>query len=445
MPGFNAVLPQIITEVALNPGQPVSGAGTMTLDSTSFGLLDTDWLAGADSWTDISAYVRAFSITRASSRVQGPLLAFQAGTASITLLNDDGRFDPDNLSGPYVSGGVSQVHAMVPVRIRAVFNGMNYPLFAGFADSWQEPSITFASNESEWTLSATDGFKALYGITLPALGSPVGAGELSGARINRILNAAGWYTGQGAGARFVDTGNSPLQATSFNDTALNLLQLAADSEIGMIYIDASGAFQFRERQALITDSRSNTSQATFGDDPASPPATELACSTIARADDDTTIGNDIQATINGSSNMQEVMNSASIALYLFPRTYARTDLILQADADALNWAGWMCYISSYGEDRFESISVDPAADSVNLWQQVLGRDIGDRITGIRRPPGVSPAITKQGFISGVTHSFDSGTSQWLTTWTLQDASKYSDFLILDNAVFGQLDHNALVF
>lgn len=519
------ILPQVIVEAALTAGQPVSGPGTMTLNSASFGLLGTDFLAGADSWTDISPYVLGFTITRPSSRVQGPLLAFQAGTASITLDNSDGRFDPDNLAGPYVSGGVSQVHAMVPVRIRAIFMGVAYPLFRGFADSWTETPVTYSAGYSEWTLAATDALKILAGITLAALLSPVGAAELTGARVNRILDAASWYTGQGGGARVTAAGDSPLQATSFGDTALNLLQLACDSEIGQLYADGTGAVVFRNRRSLITDARSATTQAVFGDLPgtawpapggwvfpvvgtpldgtyfivstgqaaqvsagdhltdtlnsgtvftvtsigapafgfvnvsvtptagtvlASPDTVtqvnpELPFAAPGRADDDTTIANDIQATVAGSTNVQEVTDTASVAKYLFPRTYARADLILTADADALNWAGWVLYISKTGEDRFDSIAVDPAAQPLDLWPQVLGRAMGDRVTGIRRPPGVASPVTRDGFVSGITHVFDVAASTWLTTWTLQDATKYGSFLTLNNAVTGQLDHNALTF
>lgn len=437
------VLPQIIVEAALTAGEPVSGAGTMTLDSASFGLLDTDFLAGADAWTDISSFVLNFQIDRTSTRQAGPLLQWQASTASITIDNSDGRFDPDNLSGPYVSGGVSQIHAMVPIRVRCVWDGSDYYLFRGFANSWTESTTDYNAGYSEWAIAATDGFYILAGIALPALVSAVGAGEDTGARINRILNSAGWYTGQGAGSRVVGTGDSTLQSTTYGDYALNLLQLAADSEIGQIYIDGQGAFVFRNRRALLNDARSNTSQATFGDSPSG--TSELAVATISRMDDDTTIANDVQATRVGGV-LQEVQNAASVARYLFPRTYQRSDLILQDDTTTLEWANWVCYIGATGEDRFDTVAVDPAADTGNLWPQVLGREIGDRVTIRKRPPpSLSAAVTKDCFIAGISHTFDNSTGAWLTTWTMQDASKYGSFLTLDNTPLGELDANALTF
>jgi hypothetical protein len=54
-------------------------------------------------------------------------------------------------------------------------------------------------------------------------------------------------------------------------------------------------------------------------------------------------------------------------------------------------------------------------------------------------------VSKDCFIAGITHAWDSVTSAWLTTWTLQDTVKYGNFMTLDNPTTGQLDANALAF
>lgn len=434
------VLPQLAVEAALVPAAPVAGAGAFVLSDATSGLLDTNTLGTGSAWTDISQWLIAFTITRTSSRGQGPLLAFQTGTASITLDNSDGRFDPDNTAGPYVSGGVSQVRAMIPVRIRALWGSTEYPLFSGFADGWNEAAADYNAGYSEWVLTASDGFKILSGITL-APTSVLGAGELTGARVNRILALAGWYTTAGAGGRVIAAGDSAMQGTTLGDTALNLMQAAVDSEIGQLYIDGTGAVVFRNRRSRITDSRSATSQATFGDQPA---GAELPCAAVGRADDDTTIANDIQATRVGGT-LQEVTDAGSIALYLFPRTYTRSDLLLTTDVETLEWAQWVLFVSKSGEDRFDTVAVDPAAQPYDLWPQVLGRDIGDRITAVKRPSGGAFTVTRDGFIAGITHTFDAITSTWLTAWTPQDASKYGSFFTLDNATTGALGGNAQGF
>ncbi len=590
------VLPQITVETGLVTGSPTQVSTALRLDDATFGKLDTATLGTGTTWSAIPPQlVLGFTITRPSTRLQGPLWNYQAGTVNILCDNSDGSLDPDNLSGPYVLAGVTQLAPMVPVRVRASIFGTAYPLYSGFADGWLPAQVTYEGGYAELTLPATDAFKILAGITLPAT-SVEGVGADTGARVRDILSRAGWYTS--AERLAISTGNSTLQGTTLGADALSLMQVAVDSEIGQLYVSGSGAVVFRARRDLLTDTRSNTVQAVFGDLPGTvhSAGTELAAASLTRANDDTTIANDIQATRAGSTSLQEAQDAASIAKYQFPRTYPRTDLILQNDSDALNWAQWVLSVSRGAEDRFETITIDPQADPANLWPQVLGREIGDRIQVWHRPAGfggplnanslaagssagwtgwqgtfsvtssppagapypyaglftitsagagaaaeesgqsfpvaasrgyqvaawvytaagsvtigfdwtgagggylststqaitvpagtwtrvstplltsdpaaafayprIAPAdgagnsiyltgvaagspISKDCFIAGITHAFDpraQGESpMWLTTFSLQDASKYGSFLTLDNATLGQLDSNALTF
>jgi len=382
------VLPQIIVEAGLTPDAPAGQSGTaLRLSDAVFGLLDTGTLGTATGWTDISAQVISFTITRPSTRLQGPLWNYQAGTVTILLDNSTGQFDPDNLAGPYVTGGATQLIPMVPVRVRANFASVAYGLYSGFADGWLPAQVTYEGGYAELTVAGTDAFKILAGVTLAAV-SIEGAGADTGARMRDILGRVGWYTS--SERLLIDTGNSLLQGTTLGADALSLMQVAADSEIGRLYVNGSGAIVFRNRRSLLTDPRSSTVQAVFGDLPGTvqPAGTELTYAAVGRANDDTTIANDVQAT-RLSGGLQEVKDLPSIAKYLFPRTYARGDLILQSDGDALNWAQWVLYVSKGAEDRFETLQVDPAADPYTLWPQVLGREIGDRIQVWVRPPGVA--------------------------------------------------------
>jgi hypothetical protein len=466
-------LPQIIVEAGLVPAAPVQGAGTFILDDATNGRLNVNVLGTTTIWTDISAYVLGFTITRPSTRLQGPLFQFQAGTASITLDNSDARFDPDNLNGPYVAAGATRLIVMVPVRVTAIWNAVTYPLFSGFADGWLETLTDYEAGYSEVTLSATDVFKVLSGITLPALSSIVGAGEASGARVIRVLNSAGWYNQ--ADHRTIAAGDTFVQGTAYGDNALSLMQIVADSEIGFLYGSPAGAVVFRNRKALTTRTQSTTVQGVFGD---SGSGAELPYAAIGRADDDTTLANDIQAT-----NVGGILQEATAPGYLFSRSYSRSDLILLTDTAAAAWAQYVLFISKTGENRFDTLTIDPLAQPDDLWPQVLGRDMGDRLQLTKRPiapalpvpadqildqpgtaitgqdgdplaselPTTTPAnltVTKNEFVTGISHGFDSRTSVWSTVWSLTDASKYgggggTGFLTLDDPVSGRLNFNAL--
>jgi hypothetical protein len=427
LPGY----PQVIVEAAFDAAAPVAPPGTLILDDLVNGLLNAGILGDATTWTDLTAYLRSAAITRASTRVQGPLRTYQAGTAAITFDNASGDFDPANNAGLFTP----YLQPMLQIRVRAIFGGTTYYLFSGFADAFTETPVEYDAGWSEVTVSATDGFKVLAGITLPATVSQ-GGGEQSGDRAARILTAAQWFTDH----RRLDAGNSAVQGTAYGDTALGLLQLTADTEIGELYIDGAGNVVFRERLAILSDTRSAVPQAVFGDSPgtADPEGTELACAAISRATDDTTLANDVQITAAGSANMQQARDVASIAAYLFPRSYARSDVLTESDSEALLYAQWVLAVSLTGQNRFDTITLDPAADPAGLFPQVLGREIGDRIMVYRRPQNSATVIAKPCFIRGVTHGIDVGAGTWQTVWDLDDATQYTGFLILDDAAKGKV-------
>jgi hypothetical protein len=431
--------PQLILEAGFSAGPPVQ-SGAFTLDDPAFGQLDNDTLGTGNVWTGMTAWLRSGSVTRPANRQQGPLWSYSPAALTVTCGSADGRFDPDNTGGPWYGA----LNPMVPVRLRAVWSNITWPLFSGFADAWTDDGTNRGPGWAETGITATDAQKILAAITLPAVAA-VGAGEATGTRITRILTAASWYTS--GDQRNIAPGDSTVQAYTGGDTAWNLMQATADAEIGELYIDGAGRVTFRNRKAIMTAPRSATPQAVFGDAPgtAEPAGTERPYQLLPRARDDTTLANDIQATRAGGTAVQQVTDAASITAYLFPRSYTRSDLILTDDPTVLNWAQWVLYISKTPEDRLDQITVNPLRDPASLWPQVLGREIGDRIQVWHRPPGVASPIVKDVFIRGIAHAFDCAAGTWATTWTLQDAAKYGSFLTLDHPVLGQLDENALTF
>jgi len=431
---------QLIIEAGFTPADPALSSGVLILDDPVAGLLDTGTLADDDTWEDISDWGQSHVITRASTREQGPVIVWEGGTATTVLTNSDARFLPENLAGPYVAAGVTQVRPMIPVRYRAAWAGVTYPLWRGFAQSWN-PGEDQGPDYATTTLAAADGFLVLAGVTPPET-APAGASELPGARAQRILAAAGWYDAA-RGMSTLSAGSSQMQATTLGAPALDLLQLTAVSEIGAVYVDESGSLVLRGRHDVLTNPRSATVQAVFGDRPGTVQAdgTEMHYSAVAPVAADLTIANDIQATRQGGA-LQEVTDAASVLRYLFKRTYSRSDLLLTSDAEALSWAQYVAYITAGGNPEFDSITLTPSYDPNNLWPLALGLKMGDRIQVWRRPPGMATPVTRDCLIRGITHTVTAG--EWATVFDLQDASRYS-FLTLDNAILGALDANALAY
>ncbi|MBO4272378.1 hypothetical protein [Microbispora triticiradicis] len=380
-------------------------------------------------WTDVSSWLQApMSIRRGSTRVDSPVIRYEPGVATVRLKNSDRRFDPTHLSGPYVSGGVSQVTAMRPLRIRALWGINDVGLFRGYIDVWDIDWI--ATVHSVVTVTATDAFKILANKKRIAVDPPVGAGETTGARITRILDSAGWSGTD----RDIATGNSIVQATDLSGDALSELQRVAESEIGELYVNGLGKVVFRNRHALLLDSRSANVVATFGQSVTSPAPFEVRLNT-----DDATLWNEVIAQRAGGA--ERTAGDSASQTKNTTRTYQKSDLLLESDVDVGNWAQWVLYISKDPEVRFDEIRIHVHADPANLALPAIGREIGDRIQIWRRPPGGGSPIVRDCFIRGVAHEVTQAT--WVTTWTLQSATRYiSNFFLLNS---GTLNSNIVSY
>lgn len=100
-------LPTLFIEAAFTADAITSGTA-LVLDDPERGLLDTATLgSGAEIWEDITRYCSSVNIRQGSTRADSPILKYETGTATLTLRNEDRRFDPTNLDGPYVHTGVS--------------------------------------------------------------------------------------------------------------------------------------------------------------------------------------------------------------------------------------------------------------------------------------------------------------------------------------------------
>jgi len=110
------------------------------------------------TWTDVTAYVTDLSTSRGRDDDWGQF----TGTAQVTLLNRDRRFDPFYTSGPYYGN----LKPRRQIRIRSTWNGNTYDVFRGFIQGWP-PAWTDAGKMSTVTLSCFDALDLLGSNTMP--------------------------------------------------------------------------------------------------------------------------------------------------------------------------------------------------------------------------------------------------------------------------------------
>lgn len=392
------------------------------------GRFDTGRFAPDFVGTDVSDDVRSITINRGKQRL---LEACGAGTCTIVLDNRAGDYDPNNLSGPYVSAGVSQVKPMVRVRVQAQYGGVWYTKFTGFADSWDQTYPGFGA-DAVCVLQASDAFKVLARHEPGEPTEAVGAGESTGTRIGRLLTNAGWPTQD----RDLDTGIFTTSATTLSTNTLSEMQAVTLSEGGNLYVSTDGLVTFKSRHARYEDTRSNTIQAAFAD------TGTLRYAGIETGDDDDLIKNSVVGT-RTDGTPQSFVDSQSIGDFGI-RSYNVTSLWLETDVQVADWVSWVGTLFGDFESRVDSILVKPQRDDA-LWPVILSTELGDLVSVVRHPRA-GDTITKYLFVEGTSHTITAART-WETVLRFSSAAGIyvpgAVWFVLDNATTGKLNTGQL--
>jgi hypothetical protein len=293
---------------------------------------------------------------------------------------------------------------MKKVQITATYGSVTYPIFAGFITSYVTTYPDDGEGVAITTIQAVDAFRLAQLAQISTVAG-ASAGELSGARVNDILDQISWPASQ----RDIDPGLTTLQADpGTNRTALQALFTVANSEYGAIYVsadDGSGISYF----------------------------------------DATWILNDVlvfnKATITRAGGSPQVaLNQASIDKY-FLHSYFLDNLLMQSDAVALDYA--RAYVASRQETtiRVDAIVLDLYTPSYNSGiVAALDLDFFDPITVKTTQPGGS-TLEKTLQIFGVRMNITP--NSWKTTFTTLEP--VIDGFIIGNVNYGVLGQNVLSY
>lgn len=386
------------------------------------GILGTNVLADSASLiVDVSNVVDSVSTRRGRSATADE---FQTGTLTLRIVDQLGAFNSQNPGSPYFG----YLTPMRKVSISATYGGTTYPMFSGFITSYTTTTPRNANDVVYTTISAVDATRLAQNAQISTV-TGASAGDLSGTRINQILNTIGWP----ASMRDVDAGLTILQ----NDpgtarTALAALQTATNSEYGAIYVDASGSWTFQDR--LVTTASIAGTPTVFNDN-----GTDIGYANAIWRTDDTLVFNQANITRTGGT-VQNATNAASVAKY-FAHTYNQQDLLMQTDAEALDYA--RAYVASRAETsvRCDAIELDLYTDNYNTGIiAALDLDFFDPVTITTNQPGAS-TLTKTLQIFGVAHTVTP--NKWRTTFTTLEP--VIDGFILNSTLYGVLDTSVLSY
>jgi hypothetical protein len=385
-------------------------------------ILDTNILADtAAVVVDVSDQINYIQTSRGRDALVDQ---FQTGRLTLRIVDQNGDFNPTNPSGPYYE----LLTPMKKVQISATYGATTYSLFSGFITSYVNTQPKDATEVAYTTIQAVDAFRLAQNAQISTV-TGASAGNLSGTRINQILDQIDWP----ATMRDVDAGLTTLQNDPGSPrTSLDAMQTVATSEYGALYVNTDGEFVFQDR--AVTAGSIGGTVTTFNDD-----GTGIAYANANWKLDDDLIFNSAQISRSGGSP-QTAINQASIDKY-FIHSYNLQDLLMQTDAVALDYA--QAYVASRAETsvRCDGIELDLYTNNYNSGiLAALELDFFDPIRVVTTQPGGS-TLDKTLQIFGVANTITPNSFRVFFT-TLEPVI---DALILNNNIYGTLDYNVLSY
>ena len=409
-----------VINAVINFSTGPSFAQAMIIDQ---GILGTNVLADAASViVDVSSQVNRIETNRGRTALSDQ---FQTGSLTLRIVDQNGDFNPQNVTGPYYN----LLTPMKKVQITATFNSVTYPIFSGFITSYV---TTYPGESAEdvaiTTIQAVDAFRLAQVAQISTV-TDATAGQLSGTRINKILDEIDWPTSQ----RDIDAGLTTMQADpGTNRTALQALTTVSTSEYGALYVDANNSFIFQDRS--VTVGSIGGTPTVFADN-----GTGIDYFDASWILNDVLIFNKATITRTGGT-AQVASNQASIDKY-FLHSYFLDNLLMQTDAVALDYA--LAYTASRAETsiRCDAITLDLYTPNYDTGVvAALDLDFFDPITIITTQPGGS-LLEKTLQIFGVRMNITP--NSWKTTFTTLEP--VIDGFIIGNVDYGILDTSVLSY
>jgi hypothetical protein len=363
---------ELIVEVGLRG----TAAGNMVWDVSHWDAGAT-WSATEPTWSVLpGAEVESLSISR--GRRSG-LSRNSAGTGSVGLVW------PSAKGGHWSFRAGSPVHVGWELRIRASVDGRAaIPLYRGTVrrvkDSWARGTFRLQAE-------LVDRLADLGAVDLPEAASASGLGDLTHARILRILGLAGINTAYASmGTGFDDSGTVTHASSTFARNLLDEAMTTMESEAGSdLLVDREGRITFRRAhwwEAIAghaANARWNATRATWTNLESSAPYSfdVIEPGGFGSGSDLDDIRNRVSAARTGGSAIVAEAPDSQIRYGM--RTFQRFDLTCQSDAAVTAFAN--LYIAQLAErtDRLDAIAseLDPRRPAAEL-ERYLDVELGDR-------------------------------------------------------------------
>lgn len=420
----------------------------------------------AGSAVDVSSYTTSVSVRRGRSR---ELDTFPSGSCTITLNNEDRRFDPLYESGPYFGE--------IRPRLRVSVTSDGISLFDGFVEDWNFGYSP--SNRSTAEVVCIDGLALL---AQTALTSYTNTQDLPAERIETVI---GRTEVAYAGGTDLDSGFNALQADTVSDNTNTLayLQKVSDTDLGRLFVDGAGVLRYRDRSSGVVQKPrmvfanpddpyvqaiSLLSEATLWFDAVSPEPLRVGNDATAQsilqdatlwfdADDPDFLApvirfngvevefgseflfNRIQVSREGGSTVV-VSATDSQATYGI-RTLSRDGYLFLDDTETTAFAEYLAILYAEPSVRIASHMLEVHGLSGVDRRSVMRLEIGDVVRTVWTPNDTGGTIDRDSIIEGVEHTITPSTHRMRLQLTPFSRAGF----ILDDPDRGLLDTSEVTY
>jgi hypothetical protein len=397
------------------------------LDDPNYGLLDFNELAGI-LFIDLSNMVQSVNINRGRSR---QLQEFNTGTATVSFWNKSRALDPLNTDSPFwnTSAGMTGIVPRLPIQIFA--NGIS--IYTGVIQDWNV-DYDLGNNDIVYATCADD-FTVLASNTLA---DHTVTAQLTGARINTVLDYPEVLY---QGPRAIGAGSSTMGATVADPdfsiqqgtTLLNYLQTVTTSEQGYLFVSANGTLTFKGRGEVLNP----ISNAIFTGDS----SVGIPYQTLMNEFGDELLYN-VVVTESPAGGPFTATDTTSVAQYQ-SQTLSQTSLLNSTASEVQSLGQYLLGKYSQPQLRFTGLSTQLLALSDAKQNTCLGLDLTDVCSVVKHFAVGSPSSVSQTVIvTGISHNITP--ASYIISYTFESTDG-SNYLTLDDAIFGTLDNNFLAF
>lgn len=256
-------------------------------------------------------------------------------------------------------------------------------------------------------------------------------GDSTGSRVDRILAQVGVPTG----FRLIDTGITTglpaLEEPIDGKTALELARQAEVTEGGRMYAKPHGEWRFTNRRY----DEGGVVAMIVGDGPGELPYTSVA----ATFSEDGLVN---ESTVTRQGGNPQTYRDPLLDPLAPIFSSDLTSTLYATDAEAFDAAAYRVTQNSEVRYRFESVTL-PALRSAALMNAARARQVGEKVTVRRRPPGGGTPQEETAVVDGIAHDIDLQVPSWFTTFALVPLDP-NLYWIIEDPVAGGIDGDAVL-